>query len=76
MQFPRSLSMLRRNITLFLSATPVAAVSLPAWADFTGKVVAVADGDTITVLRDREQIKVRLVWADVEPVPPWEWRHR
>jgi endonuclease YncB( thermonuclease family) len=29
-------------------------------ADFTGKVVGVADFDTITVLRDREQVKVRL----------------
>ncbi len=28
----------------------------PAWADFTGKVVAVADGDTITVLRDHERV--------------------
>ncbi|MBI4291294.1 MAG: thermonuclease family protein [Betaproteobacteria bacterium] len=36
----------------------------PAWADFTGKVVAVADGDTITVLKDREQVKVRLVEID------------
>jgi endonuclease YncB( thermonuclease family) len=31
-----------------------------AYADFTGKVVSVADGDTITVLREHEQIKVRL----------------
>lgn len=34
--------------------------SLTAHADFTGKVVGVADGDTIAVLREREQIKVRL----------------
>ena len=40
------------------------ALSFPAWADFTGKVVAVADGDTITVLRDREQVKVRLLEID------------
>ena len=31
-----------------------------AYADFTGKVVAVSDGDTITVLRGSEQVKVRL----------------
>ncbi|MDP1734272.1 MAG: thermonuclease family protein [Sulfuritalea sp.] len=37
---------------------------LAAYADFTGKVVAVADGDTLTVLRDREQVKVRLVEID------------
>lgn len=64
----------------------------PAHADFTGKVVAVADGDTLTVLRDREQIKVRLVeidapedeakaarrglWVDADPMPPWEWRRQ
>ena len=31
---------------------------------FTGKVVSVADGDTITVLRDRTQVKVRLLEID------------
>jgi len=36
----------------------------PACADFTGKVVKVADGDTITVLRDNEQIKIRLAGID------------
>lgn len=30
-------------------------------ADFSGKVVGVSDGDTITVLKDREQVKVRMV---------------
>jgi micrococcal nuclease len=40
------------------------AVSLPATADFTGRVVGVADGDSITVLHDREQVKVRLVDID------------
>lgn len=33
-------------------------------ADFTGKVVAVADGDTVTVLRGTEQIKVRFDGID------------
>lgn len=33
-------------------------------ADFSGKVVGVSDGDTITVLRDREQVKVRMVEID------------
>ena len=31
---------------------------------FTGRVVSVADGDTITVLRDRTQVKVRLLEID------------
>ena len=35
-----------------------------AHADFTGMVVSVADGDTITVLRDRTQVKVRLLEID------------
>ena len=29
-----------------------------AHADFSGRVVSVADGDTITMLHDREQVKV------------------
>lgn len=33
-------------------------------ANFSGKVVGVSDGDTITVLKDREQVKVRLVEID------------
>lgn len=40
------------------------ALSPLAWADFTGKVIAVADGDTITVLRDKEQVKIRLAEID------------
>ena len=39
-------------------------LALNAHADFTGKVVAVADGDTITVLHDRVQVKVRLTEID------------
>lgn len=40
------------------------ALSPLAWADFIGEVVGVADGDTITVLRDNEQVKVRLAEID------------
>ena len=55
---------MNRTIT-HLAATGIAlAISLSASADFTGKVVAVADGDSITVLRMREQVKVRLVEID------------
>lgn len=40
-------------------------VSAPvAWADFTGRVVKVQDGDSITVLVDKQQIKVRLESID------------
>ncbi len=39
--------------------------SFTAWADFTGNVVGVADGDTITVLdADKVQHKVRLTGID------------
>lgn len=39
--------------------------SFPAWADFTGNVVGVADGDTITVLdADKVQHKIRLTGID------------
>lgn len=41
------------------------ALSSPAWADFTGNVVGIADGDTITVLdADRVQHKIRLTGID------------
>lgn len=33
-------------------------------ADFTGKVVVVTDGDTVTVLNDKEQVKVRFDGID------------
>jgi micrococcal nuclease len=37
----------------------------PAYAaDWHGKVVHIADGDTITVLHDREQVKIRLYGID------------
>lgn len=48
-----------------LATTFTLALSLPAWADLTGKVVGVADGDTITVLDDDNvQHKVRLAEID------------
>jgi endonuclease YncB( thermonuclease family) len=37
----------------------------PAWAEaLVGKVVKVSDGDTLTVLVERKQIKVRLIEID------------
>jgi endonuclease YncB( thermonuclease family) len=48
-----------------------------AHAEFTGKVVAVADGDTITVLRYHEQVKVRLSGIDApEKAQPFGERSR
>ncbi len=53
-----------RILGIAIAAALALAVSFSAWADFTGKVVGVADGDSITVLRNREQVKVRLVEID------------
>lgn len=52
-----------------------------AWADFGGKVVKVADGDTVTVLRTDgarpEQVRVRLSSIDApEKRQPWGTRSR
>ncbi len=53
-----------KTVAQRLLAILAVSCSLPVYADFTGKVVAVADGDTITVLRDHEQVKVRLAGID------------
>jgi micrococcal nuclease len=53
-----------RIVRIAIAASVAMAVSFSAWADFAGKVVGVADGDSVTVLRDREQVKVRLVDID------------
>jgi len=48
-----------------------------AKADFTGEVVGVTDGDTVTVLRDREPVKVRLTEIDApERKQPFGQRSR
>ena len=48
-----------------LLASFALALSFPAWSDFTGNVVGVADGDTITVLNaDKVQHKIRLTGID------------
>lgn len=39
-------------------------IAVSARADFAGKVVAVADGDSITVMNGREQVRVRLTEID------------
>ncbi|HEY1603523.1 MAG TPA: thermonuclease family protein, partial [Pirellulales bacterium] len=49
-----------RLIALLILLLPVPAVA----EEFTGKVVAITDGDTIKVLRDREEIKIRLEGID------------
>jgi endonuclease YncB( thermonuclease family) len=59
----RALAAIRRAITAVILA--IAAASSSAAATFTGKVVGVADGDTLTVLVDgNRQVKVRLTGID------------
>jgi len=58
---PRIIQIAR--ISLLLTATWWIGCS-SAVQEFTGKVVAVADGDTITVLRDRTQVRIRLDGID------------
>jgi len=47
-------------LLLSLSAPALAKAPPP----FTGKVIGVADGDTVTVLRDKKQVKVRFYGID------------
>lgn len=47
-----------------VAASLVLASSFSVRADFTGKVVGVADGDSFTVLRDRVRVTVRLAEID------------
>ena len=42
----------------------ICAARLIAAETFTGKVVAITDGDTLTVVVDRQQVKVRLEGID------------
>lgn len=39
-------------------------LAFPAAADVSGKVVSVHDGDTLTVIVDRQQVRVRLIDID------------
>lgn len=54
---------------------------------FTGKVVKVADGDTITVLSNGKSVRVRFygidapekklgLWNNPEAIAPWEFRRK
>ena len=53
-----------RSFRLAFLVSVALSIASSACADFTGKVVGVVDGDSITVLRGREQVSVRLVDID------------
>jgi endonuclease YncB( thermonuclease family) len=66
--------LLRRSLLAILLLT-----ALPAWAEtLTGRVVAIADGDTLTLLTpERRQVKIRLHGIDTpERRQPWGNRAR
>jgi endonuclease YncB( thermonuclease family) len=68
------MNLLRRAMLALLLLT-----ALPAWAEtLTGRVVGIADGDTLTLLTpDRRQVKVRLHGIDTpESRQPWGTRAR
>jgi endonuclease YncB( thermonuclease family) len=52
------------STSCFSSVVFALALSFPAWADTQGLVVSVHDGDTLTVLVEKQQIKVRLAEID------------
>jgi len=51
-------------LALLLIPGAIAAGQTPPPAEFTAKVVGISDGDTLTVLRDRSPIKIRLHGID------------
>ena len=53
----------RRNSFSLLVLTFLLTIPCLSWA-WSGKVVGVAYGDTITVLRDKEQVRIRLYGID------------
>ena len=50
-----------RSLALLL---PLLLAASPALADIRGKVISIQDGDTLTVVIDRRQVKVRLTDID------------
>jgi endonuclease YncB( thermonuclease family) len=73
---PRSWADAARVAALALGAAAALAAG-SARADFTGRVVGVADGDTLTVLDGSRQVRVRLWGIDApERGQPWSRRSR
>jgi endonuclease YncB( thermonuclease family) len=66
-----------RAAAIAACATVALAVAGAVHADFTGRVVGVTDGDTLTVLDGTRQVRVRLWGIDApERGQPWSSRSR
>ncbi len=64
----------RTALLLWLALLPLPARPLPT-QPFAARVVSVTDGDTLTVLHDRQQIRIRLYGIDCpEPGQPFHRR--
>ena len=74
---PRSWADAVRAAAIAACAVAALATAGAACADFTGRVVGVADGDTLTVLVGSRQVRVRLWGIDApERKQPWSSRSR
>ncbi|MBK7331069.1 MAG: thermonuclease family protein [Betaproteobacteria bacterium] len=74
---PRSWPDAVRAAAIAACAIAALAVAGAACADFSGRVVGVADGDTLTVLVGARQVRVRLWGIDApERGQPWSSRSR
>ena len=74
---PRSWPDAVRAAAVAACAVAALATAGAACADFTGRVVGVADGDTLTVLVGSRQVRVRLWGIDApERKQPWSSRSR
>lgn len=72
---PRSWPDARRVVLALVAVAAFAAA--PAFADFTGRVVSIADGDTLTVRDGTRDVHVRLWGIDApERGQPWWKRSR
>jgi micrococcal nuclease len=61
----------------FLLCLVIFAAPAAAWADFAGRVVRMADGDTLTVLVNKRQVRVRRDGIDApERGQPYSKRSR
>lgn len=52
------------NIKIMKALIPILLFAVSTFAQISGRVVGISDGDTVTILKDRSQIKIRLAGID------------